>query len=134
MEVMKREETERYLKLERLSNRIDFDPREAYPSGSGKERVRAELAKEFSGEVTVVAPARLMSLLGQALKFQRSQGLLPDNMTAQVGSAGLIWSPKCVKCVCVVLNVILLFPSGHVLPCLARTSHQIIWQSQSRTL
>lgn len=87
---LREEESERHAKLEALAAKPYFDPRDVYgeeaASGAsggggqhaGKERRRNELAEQLREQVSVVPPARLLALLGQALKWQQHQGCLPS--------------------------------------------------------
>jgi len=74
--VLKQEQQDRWMKLDQILARSSFDPREIY-SGGSKEKRREEIAELLSKEVTVVPPARLLTLLGQSIKYQQLTGQLP---------------------------------------------------------
>jgi len=67
----------RFLKLRNMSSKKYFDPREAYPVGTNKEKKRNELVETLRKEVTTVPSSRLLSLLNQSIKWQQHTGLLP---------------------------------------------------------
>mmetsp|Transcript_22819 Transcript_22819/g.38076 ORF Transcript_22819/g.38076 Transcript_22819/m.38076 type:complete len:526 (-) Transcript_22819:1273-2850(-) len=71
---------ERYMKLEHFCRRPFFNASEAYEMGSSKDLRRKEIADSLVCEVSVVEPARLLALLGQALKYQQGQNLIPPGV------------------------------------------------------
>lgn len=53
-----------------------FDPVEAYPVGETKETRRQRLASVLTSYITVAPPSRLLTLLQQALAYEKSTGTL----------------------------------------------------------
>mmetsp|Transcript_99963 Transcript_99963/g.214102 ORF Transcript_99963/g.214102 Transcript_99963/m.214102 type:complete len:526 (-) Transcript_99963:29-1606(-) len=80
---MKQDHPERYLKIESLTKKSYFDPREAF-EGVAKEKLRGALAQELSKHVTVAPPSRLLALVGQAMKWQQHMGQLPKGESIDV--------------------------------------------------
>ncbi|ORZ20652.1 WD40 repeat-containing protein SMU1-like protein [Absidia repens] len=75
MYLLKQQHPERYLHLEHVLSRSIFDARDAYRANTTKEKRRQAIAKGLSNEISVAAPARLMTLLDQSAQWQEQQGL-----------------------------------------------------------
>eukprot|EP01105_Mastigella_eilhardi_P015961 TRINITY_DN3659_c0_g1_i1.p1 TRINITY_DN3659_c0_g1~~TRINITY_DN3659_c0_g1_i1.p1 ORF type:complete len:605 (+),score=162.91 TRINITY_DN3659_c0_g1_i1:229-1815(+) len=75
--LMRERDPERYAHLEHVIHAPYFDTKEAYGATGTKERRRNEVARALAAEVQVVPPSRLLALIGQALKWQHLQGVLP---------------------------------------------------------
>jgi WD40 repeat-containing protein SMU1 len=88
MRVMKIDQPDRYLKLEHLCQRPVFVTSDAYEMGTSKQQKRQEIAQLLSTEISVVPPSRLLSLIGQALRFQQAQGLIPKDGTMDLFRGG----------------------------------------------
>jgi WD40 repeat-containing protein SMU1 len=73
---MKVDDPDRWARLETLCSKTYLDAHDLYGTTS-KDKRRGALAAALTAEVAVVPPSRLMALIGQALKYQQAQGLLP---------------------------------------------------------
>lgn len=73
---MKQETPERYQRLQALVMKQQFDARESY-EGFPKEKKRQAIGQSIAKYVQVAPPSRLLALVGQAMKWQQSAGMLP---------------------------------------------------------
>ncbi|MES1902788.1 MAG: Serine/threonine-protein kinase smu1, partial [Paramarteilia canceri] len=70
--------------LESMLVRNYFDVKEAYPNNLTKEKSRAKIAKLIIQEINNVTSSRLLTLLGQSLKWQQHQGILPPGQVIDI--------------------------------------------------
>ena len=88
LEQLRIDDEDRYLFLERACNRTIVDPKQLY-GGSSRQKRRKAIMKLFQNEVKTVPPSRLMVLIGQAIKWQRQEGLIPTNATLDIFSGDI---------------------------------------------
>jgi len=65
------------VRLENWLNRGHFDPDLAYEGETTKQSRREEVAAAIMEEIASVPPSRLLSMVGQAMKWQQHMGRLP---------------------------------------------------------
>ena len=68
------------MRLDHMVQRGHFDPKEAYPDGVPKDKRRQFIADDIISEISIVPSGRLLSLLGQLLKYQVKEGTIPPNI------------------------------------------------------
>lgn len=77
MKYLKTENLPRFIRLQHVLNKPYWDQAAAYHDGTSKDQRRADIAANLAPEVSVVPPSRMLSLLGQAMRWQKHTGLLP---------------------------------------------------------
>ncbi|MEN2497520.1 MAG: Serine/threonine-protein kinase smu1 [Marteilia pararefringens] len=74
---MKQNKPEKLMLIQRWLTNHTFEASEAYAGGKTRDKVRAELIASIRHRLKDVQPSRLLTLLGQSLKWQQAQGILP---------------------------------------------------------
>lgn len=76
--LLKANEEDRYMALEKSCNKTTVDSKLLYGDKSRQKR-RNLIMKMLKSEISSVPSSRLMTLIGQAMKWQRQQGLIPPH-------------------------------------------------------
>ncbi len=84
MDLLKENYQDRYLNLEDLLVKPS-GAKDGYLNGKSKEKRRKEIAEALIKEIHAVPANRLLCLLGQAMKWQRYQGMLPTDAELSTG-------------------------------------------------
>lgn len=82
---LRTEDEDRYMSLEKACNRTMVDAKLLY-GGDSRQKRRNSIIKMLETEVTSVPSSRLMILIGQAIKWQRQEGLIPQNASFDIFS------------------------------------------------
>lgn len=85
LNLLRAENEDKYIELEKACGRTVVDVKQLY-GGMSRQRRRNMVAKMLKGEVRSVPPSRLMVLIGQAIKWQRQEGLIPPSAAIDVFS------------------------------------------------
>lgn len=77
LNLLRSENEDKFLELEKACGRTIVDSKTLY-GGVSRQKRRNMVAKMLKTEVRSVPPSRLMMLIGQAIKYQQQQGLVPS--------------------------------------------------------
>lgn len=88
LSLLRSENEDKYIELEKACSRTVVDVKQLY-GGMSRQKRRNMVAKMLKGEVRSVPPSRLMVLIGQAIKWQQQEGLLPSSTALDVFSGAI---------------------------------------------
>ncbi|KAJ2800591.1 hypothetical protein H4R20_004002 [Coemansia guatemalensis] len=80
MEILRTNDPDRYLNLERLLSRTSFDAAQIYRERGSKESRRSSIAEALLNQVDTAPPSRLLTLLSQSIKWQQQQGIMAKDV------------------------------------------------------